>query len=98
MKRNKVSSETSILCIILSNILDCSKLEGIRYFHLFHFTEDREKVNACLSPAIMLKDQMYKWKKVKIPKFGQKSLPARTPNASSASQRKVATKRKLPFD
>ena len=73
-------------------------MDGIRYFHLFHFTEDSEIVNACLSPAIMLDDQMYKWKKVKIPKFGQKSLPATTSNTSSATQRKVATKRKLPFN
>ena len=87
-------------CILILNSIDCGKLDGIRYFHLFHFTEDKEKVNACVSPAIMMNDQMYKWKKVKIPKLGPQSITATAslPQASLAPRRKVATKRKLPID
>ena len=94
-KKGKLKSYSNLS--IIFHFIECSKLDGIRYFHLFHFTEDKEKVNACLSPAIMMNNQMYKWKKVKIPKFGPKSVPA-TASLPQASRRKVATKRKLPIN
>ena len=50
-------------------------------------TEDKEKLNACLSPSIIMNDPMYRWKTCKIPKLNI---------TSNVPQRKVATKRKLP--
>ena len=62
-------------------------MNGIRQYHLIHMTEDKEKLNACLSPSIMMNDPMYRWKTCKIPKL---NISANVP------QLKVAKKRKLP--